>query len=96
MSSGTWRVTDREAYDAYCYKYGAVDSEEEMVWTRLDPDDYWQARTYLKQHFPELFVYSEQSMDPNDLLVHCSDGIPRDSQTGKQVPGVEWVPEGSE
>lgn len=90
---GAYRVTDLEAYGKFCHEHEAVDSYEEMVWTRLAPIDYWKAYSYLKEHHPDLFVYHEQPMEPTDDWLELRKTGIFDTATGLKVPGVVWVPD---
>lgn len=85
-----WKVTDPEAYATWCRSHDAMDGEEELDWTRLAPDDYWRARNWLKEHYPQMFVLREWPMEPSDeWLVHV-DGQGVDNETGEIVPGLEF------
>ena len=92
-TKSAWHVVDADAYESWCRANDAMDGEESMDWTRLDPDTYWEARTWLKERCPELFVTKEWPRKPDEDWLDYSDGAAIDQETGEVVPGLEFVTE---
>ena len=86
-----FQVTDVAAYAAWCHDHGAVGGTEEIDWTRLSPEDYWSARDYLKRNYPGLFVVDNTPISPDESWLVWRDGVCYDTETGEEVPGVEYT-----
>lgn len=85
-----WRVTDPEAFEAWCRENDAMDGEVSIDWTLLGPDDYWTAWNWLRDHYPQMFVSTEWPMKPDDNWLDHVGGTAIDRETGEIVPGVEY------
>ncbi|HCG61321.1 MAG TPA: hypothetical protein DEV22_02745 [Collinsella sp.] len=89
-TKSAYYVTDRAAYDAWCRDNGYDDGSEGIDWTRLTNGDRLAARTWLKEHYPQMFVVEHRSPEPSDDWMMHRDEVCFDIESGEEVPGVEY------